>query len=294
MGVATEAVPITPPANDGLDRVDLELTLPSPITVEGTRDLHTCVVLAPKLDRDVYVAGRLVKPGNERVLHHTVSYILRPGTKEDGSSRSQAELVAEIEHTDGVKLGEHFDMRPAITVDPEPIFIHDDHIWTSAGVLAGVDLALALVEDDLGSHLALKVARYLLVFLKRPGGQAQFSTHLQPNAQPSRALQGLVAHMVQHPADDLSVEALAARVAMSPRNFARRFRCELQTTPAAYVNRVRVEAARRRLEFGDESIEQVAQACGFGTAETMRRAFLRTVQVAPAAYRARFATDTST
>jgi transcriptional regulator GlxA family with amidase domain len=179
---------------------------------------------------------------------------------------------------------------PAIDVDPEPIFVRDGSIWTSAGVTAGIDLALALVEEDLDRELALEIARHLVVFLRRPGNQSQFSATLrsqQPRAEPLREIQRLV---VEDVAGRHTVEALAERAHMSPRNFARAFRAQTGTTPARYVERVRLEAARRRLEETREPVAEVARACGFGTAETMRRSFLRALQVGPSEYRRRFQT----
>jgi transcriptional regulator GlxA family with amidase domain len=180
---------------------------------------------------------------------------------------------------------------PAVRVDPEPIFIRDgspDSIWTSAGVTAGMDLALALVEEDLDRETALTIARHLVLFLRRPGNQSQFSATLvsqQPEREPLREIQREV---LEDAAGDHSVEAMATRAHMSPRHFARAFRAETGITPARYVERVRLEAARRRLEDSAEPISTVAAACGFGTAETMRRAFLRALDVGPAEYRRRF------
>jgi transcriptional regulator GlxA family with amidase domain len=183
---------------------------------------------------------------------------------------------------------------PAVDVDPEPIFLRDGPIWTSAGVTAGMDLALALVEEDLDRGAALAIARHLVLFLRRPGNQAQFSATLstqEPLREPLREVQH---HVIEHPAADLSVEALADHAHMSPRHFARAFRAEAGVTPARYVERVRLEAARRRLEDTTEPIASVATACGFGTAETMRRVFLRALDVGPAEYRRRFHSRSST
>ncbi len=177
---------------------------------------------------------------------------------------------------------------PTLTVDPDPIFVRDGNVYTSAGVTAGMDLALALVEEDEGREVAMHVARDLVMFLRRPGGQSQFSAQLAVQAADREPLRELQAWIADHLATDLSVETLAARVAMSPRNFARVFAREVGVTPARFVERARVEAARRRLEESSDGVDRVADACGFGSAESMRRAFLRTLRVSPSAYRTRF------
>jgi transcriptional regulator GlxA family with amidase domain len=177
---------------------------------------------------------------------------------------------------------------PAVEVDAEPIFVRDGSIWTSAGVTAGMDLALALVEEDLDREAALTIARYLVLFLRRPGNQSQFSATLgaqQPEREPLREVQRSV---LEHVGGRHSVEAMAARAHMSPRHFARAFAAETGVTPARYVERVRLEAARRRLEDSVEPVASIARSCGFGTAETMRRAFIRSLEVSPAEYRRRF------
>jgi transcriptional regulator GlxA family with amidase domain len=179
-------------------------------------------------------------------------------------------------------------LHPRIEVDPDPIFIRDGRVWTSAGVTAGMDLSLALVEEDLDRAAALEIARHLVLFLRRPGGQSQFSATLaaqEPERAPLREAQRLV---LEQPAGEHSVEAMAARAHMSPRHFARAFTAEAGVTPGRYVERVRLEAARRRLEETDEPIGAIAAACGFGTPETMRRAFLRVLSVGPMEYRRRF------
>jgi transcriptional regulator GlxA family with amidase domain len=179
---------------------------------------------------------------------------------------------------------------PGITVDPDPIFVRDGRVYTSAGVTAGMDLALALVEEDHGRDVALAVARELVMFVKRPGGQSQFSVPLMAQATERRPIREVQAWVSEHLATDLSVTALARRAAMSPRNFARVFVREAGVTPARFVERARVEAARRRLEESSLGVDAVAAECGFGSAEIMRRSFLRTVRVNPAEYRHRFRT----
>ena len=177
---------------------------------------------------------------------------------------------------------------PRVSVQTNPIFVRDGNIYTSAGVTAGIDLALALVEADHGRAIALAVARELVMFLRRPGGQSQFSVQLAAQAaerEPLRELQGWIA---DNPGAELNIPALARRAAMSPRNFARVFVREIGTTPADFIAQTRVEAARRRLEESHDGIEAIARACGFGTRESLRRAFLRRLNIAPSEYRDRF------
>ncbi|MFE9738920.1 GlxA family transcriptional regulator [Streptomyces sp. NPDC006477] len=177
---------------------------------------------------------------------------------------------------------------PEVDVDPDPIFVRDGRLSTSAGVTAGIDLALALVEEDLGRDVALTVARHLVVFLRRPGNQAQFSAQLSAQTARREPLRDLQLWITEHPAEDLSVEALAARVRLSPRHFARAFHAETGTPPGRYVDRVRLEHARRLLEETSRGVEEVARASGYGTPEAMRRAFLKALGTAPAEYRRRF------
>jgi transcriptional regulator GlxA family with amidase domain len=177
---------------------------------------------------------------------------------------------------------------PDVEVDPDPIFIRDGEIWTSAGVTAGMDLALALVEEDHDRELALLIARHLVLFLRRPGNQSQFSAMLraqEPEREPLREVQREVLDDV---AARHTVEAMAERAHMSPRNFARAFRAQTGVTPARYVESVRLEAARRRLEETAEPIQAIARSCGFASGEAMRRSFLRVLRVGPTEYRRRF------
>ncbi|HEX6582273.1 MAG TPA: GlxA family transcriptional regulator [Thermoleophilaceae bacterium] len=177
---------------------------------------------------------------------------------------------------------------PAVTIEPDPIFVRDGNVATSAGVTAGMDLALALVEEDLGRDVALEAARWLVLFLQRPGGQAQFSAQLATQTADRAPLRELQAWIPDHLGEDLSVPALARRAQMSERNFARAFRRETGMTPGAYVEAARVESARIALETGDLPVDNVARQSGFGTVETMRRAFRRRVGVSPVDYRTRF------
>ena len=170
---------------------------------------------------------------------------------------------------------------PRIRVDADPIYIRDGNVYTSAGVTAGMDLALALVEEDLGNNVALEVARRLVLFARRPGGQAQFSALLAAQASDNKAVRELLVWISEHLRSNLSVESMAARVAMSSRNFARVFLRETRMTPAHFVERMRIEAACRNLEATDEGLEAIAARAGFGSAEVMRRAFRRHLGLSP-------------
>jgi transcriptional regulator GlxA family with amidase domain len=177
---------------------------------------------------------------------------------------------------------------PRIEVDPDPIFIRDGKVYTSAGVTAGMDLALALVEEDHGSRLALEVARDLVLYLRRPGGQSQFSVALSTQLSDRKPLRDLAAWMLDNLSSPLNVQVLAKHVAMSPRNFARIFTREMGTTPAKYVEHLRIEMARRRLEETQYGPKQIAGECGFGNTKAMRGAFQRALRVTPGEYRLRF------
>ncbi len=179
---------------------------------------------------------------------------------------------------------------PSVTVDPEPIFTRSSpKVWTAAGVTAGIDLGLALVEDDYGTEIAQTVARWLVLYLRRPGGQTQFAAPVwMPRARraPIRSVQEAIE---AEPGAPHSVSELAHRAAMSPRHFTRLFTGEVGEAPGAYVERVRTEAARRQLEETDDTVTVIAGRCGFGTAETMRRNFIRRLGVSPDQYRKSFA-----
>jgi transcriptional regulator GlxA family with amidase domain len=182
------------------------------------------------------------------------------------------------------------DTHPDITVDPDPIYIRDEKVWSSAGVTAGIDLSLALVQDDLGVDVAQTIARWLVMFLHRPGGQTQFASPVWvPRAERStvRVVQDLVEAA---PGGDHRVPTLAAAAAMSVRHFTRVFTADVGESPSRFVERTRVEAARRELETTGDTLDVVAVRCGLGSAETLRRVFQRHLAVAPDAYRRRFRT----
>jgi transcriptional regulator GlxA family with amidase domain len=175
-----------------------------------------------------------------------------------------------------------------VDVEPDPVFVRDGDVWTSAGITAGIDLALALVEEDLGPRTALAVARELVVFLKRPGGQSQFSSALAAQQASRPELRELQAWIAGNLEQDLTIPVLAERALMSERTFTRAFHREVGQTPAAYVEALRIERARDLLQDGAPSLDGVASASGFASAEVLRRAFHRRVGVSPAEYRERF------
>jgi transcriptional regulator GlxA family with amidase domain len=177
---------------------------------------------------------------------------------------------------------------PAIRVEPDPIFLRDGRFYTTAGMTAGMDLALALVQDDFGRDVALATARLLVLFLKRPGGQSQFSAHLAAQLDDDGPIAELQRWILDHVDADLSLEALSERVDMSTRSFSRNFQREVGTPPGAFVERARLDAARRALEDGEHRLETIAKNCGFASAEVLRRLFQRRMGVSPTAYRERF------
>jgi transcriptional regulator GlxA family with amidase domain len=177
---------------------------------------------------------------------------------------------------------------PDVTVRPDAIYVRDEQVVTSAGVTAGIDLALALVEEDCGADVARTVARQLVVFLRRPGGQSQFSVWGDVPPPRNPALRAVLDTVAAEPAADHTLTGMAARAMVSERHLTRLFRRELGITPGQYVTRVRVEAARTLLESCDVSVEAVARRCGLGSDETMRRVFLQVLGTTPTAYRQRF------
>lgn len=183
------------------------------------------------------------------------------------------------------ELAERF---PAAKVASDQIFVQDGSLWTSAGVTAGIDLALKLIEDDHGRDVALAVARRLVVFLKRPGGQSQFSAHLAAQVATEGRIQAVQHWILDHLPLDLTVKTLASRAAMSVRNFTRVFQEEAGMTPADFVEMARVDSARRLLEDTDKPLQRVASNCGFSNPDVMRRAFLRRIGTGPGEYRERF------
>jgi transcriptional regulator GlxA family with amidase domain len=219
-----------------------------------------------------------------------------PRARRFGSVCSGAFFLASAGLLEGRRVTTHWAVAerlaaryPTVTVDEDAIQVSDGKLRTAAGVTAGLDLALALVQEDLGSEIAMKVASQLVMFFKRPGGQMQFSRKGEAVPAGRAALQELQRWVAANPALDHSVSNLAERMDLSPRHFARLFRSEVGITPATWVEEARVSAARDLLERGQEAPKQVAMHCGFADADTLRRAFVRHVGVTPAEYRKRFA-----
>lgn len=253
--------------------------------------------LTGPIDTLLVAGGDGTRP--EHVDAEVVAWLRRHGrrARRVGSVCTGAFLLAEAGLLDGRRAVTHWAACDALArryrrvrVESAPIFVRDGNVITSAGVTAGMDLALALVEEDLGRDAALTIARWLVLYLRRPGNQAQFSAQLSAQLADRATLRDLQHWLADHLHADLSVTALADRVGMSPRHFARSFRQEVGVSPGRYVERLRLEAARHRLEDSDDTVERIATWCGFGTAETMRRSFLRALGVSPADYRARFRT----
>jgi transcriptional regulator GlxA family with amidase domain len=252
-------------------------------------------------DTLVVAGGRGSRAARDDPAH--VAWILAASAacRRTASVCSGAFLLAEAGLLDGRRATTHWQQierlaaeYPRVQVESDPIFVRDGNIVTSAGVTAGIDLALALVEEDLDAAAARAVARQLVVFVQRPGGQRQFSAQLaaqRPARGPLREVQSFITAAVGaggSPAE-LSVPALAARAGLSERHFTRLFRAETGASPAEYVETVRVESAQRMLETTGQALDAIARSCGFGTVATMHRAFRRTVQVTPGEYRDRFA-----
>lgn len=215
--------------------------------------------------------------------------------KRVGSICTGAFVLAKIGLLKGRRATTHWqwckklaELHPEVRVEPDQIYVNDGRIWTSAGVTAGMDLALALVEADLGRDLALDTARQLVMYVQRSGGQSQFSPQLAAQFSERPRLRELQQRIQAEPAADHSVPALARRAAMSPRHFARVFQRELGVTPAAYVESVRLDLSRRLLEETERSIDEIAGVAGFGCSESLRRAFSRRLGTTPRDYRARF------
>jgi transcriptional regulator GlxA family with amidase domain len=262
------------------------------LTLEGVRNLNTT---RAAVDTLIVVGGPIAEeaarePGLVSGVRRAASRARRVVGICTG-----AFILAEAGLLDGCRATTHWNYgetlaarHPAVEVDTEPIYVTDGRVWTSAGVTSGYDLVLALVEADAGVEVARQCAQLLVLYLRRPGTQSQFSTAMSAQLAQRHPLQEIQQFIHEQPASDLSLTALADRLHMSPRHFARVFTAEVGVSPGRYVERVRLETARRLLAEGDDSTEAVARAAGFGNYQALRRAFVSTLGVSPAEYRRRF------
>jgi len=256
---------------------------------------HCLADLDPGVGWDtVVVTGRGVS-AEERAAVADWIRLAEPLTRRVVSVCAGALVLAQTGLLDGRRATTHWarldSLRrdfPRVVVEEDPIYVQDGKFWTSAGASSGFDLSLALVEADLGFGVAKEVAQDLVMFLRRPGGQSQFSRFLAHQAQDPGPIRDVQSWALEHLDEDLAVEKLADKAAMSPRNFARVFAQQTGITPARFVEQIRLDAARQRLEQGRETLDQVAAACGLGTALTLRRTFERQLGVSPSDYRVRF------
>ena len=260
--------------------------LPSLSIFEEIKGLHTLLVAG--------APGIAQAPVNRSAIDWVRRHARR--ARRYGSICSGAFTLAATGLLEGRRIATHWNVAdelqqryPGLTVEPDALYVRDGPVCTAAGVTAGMDLALALVEEDLGRELALRVASQLVMFFKRPGGQLQFSRHGVAEVAGRSTLQELQRWIGAHPAEDHSIAALAQRAGLSPRHFARVFQQEMGMTPGEYVERSRVEAARRLLEAGHESPKRVAADCGYANVNGLRRAFLRRLGTTPASYRRSYA-----
>ncbi len=221
---------------------------------------------------------------------------MAPRVRRYGSVCSGACILAEAGLLDGRRVATHWNVAeqlarqfPNVTVDAEALYVFDGPVRTAAGVTAGMDLALRLVEEDLGRDLAMRVASQLVMFFKRPGGQLPFSHKGEAGPATRSVLQEVQRYVSAHPDKRHSVPDLAAHTGLSPRHFARLFREEIGSPPAEWVESIRIKSARALLEAGNITPKQVSAQCGFANPDTLRRAFVRHVGVSPADYRKRFA-----
>ncbi|WP_163268454.1 GlxA family transcriptional regulator [Chelativorans alearense] len=236
-------------------------------------------------------------PSFQAIDPRVISWLRRrvPTVRRYGSICTGVFLLAAAGLLEGKRVTTHWECAPRfnkeypqIELEPDAIYIRDGKLITAAGVTAGIDLALALVEEDLGREVALAVARYMVIFVKRPGGQSQFSAHLVGQMSETTFIQKAQAYMLENLDQELHVEAIAKKVGMSTRNFGRVFRTELGMTPLDFIIAARIDAARRLLEDTNRPLQSVAKASGFCDLGAMRRAFSKTIGVTPSEYRSRF------
>lgn len=279
-------------------QVEIAATRRGPVKTKGGLLIHATVAL----NRIQEPVDTLLVPGGEVTMQPGSVPELPPRLRQLASRARRVAsvctgsfLLARAGLLDGKRATTHWvaggelqRQHPLCEVSADQIFIRDGNVWTSAGVTSGIDMALALVEEDLGRSVARQVARMLVVYLQRPGGQSQFSVQMASQWASSSPIREVQEWLSEHLQEDLSVESLSKRAAMSPRNFARAFHAQVGTTPARYIERLRLEAARRLLETTQRTGKEIACDVGFGALETLHRVFKRSLGLTPAEYRRRF------
>lgn len=251
------------------------LALPHTAIVVGARDIEDAIAASPQIVE--WIKGASNRLERTAALCSGAFFLAAAGLLDHKRATTHWALASQLQAR-----------YPRVIVDADCIFVREDTVWTSAGVTAGIDLALALVEEDFGRELALEVARDLVVYLKRPGGQSQFSVHLSSQQTHHQGISGLQDWLLARLGERITVAEMAVHLSMSPRNLARVFQRETGMSPMAFVEQARVEAARRALEDGALPIKAIAMQVGFRSYEPMRKAFLKWLNVTPQAYRARF------
>jgi transcriptional regulator GlxA family with amidase domain len=277
--------------------VELAASVPGPVATAAGPALYASAAIA---DTELRPDLLLVPGGlSVRDLADDAGFIdglrdLAQRSEEVGSVCTGAMLLAQAGLLHGRRATTHWALadqlartHPEIALDPDRIFVHDG-VWSSAGVTAGIDLALEIVRRHHGSEMSAEAARNLVVYMHRSGGQRQYSTHLAVETTSDQTVNDLLAYIADHPDQDLSVAALAARVGMAQRSFQRLFTREVGSSPGNYVERVRIDSARRLLERTDDGLTRVSRRCGYATVETFHRSFQRVVGVTPGEYRSRF------
>lgn len=291
---------------DGVERyaTTLVATQTGPLTSTGQMRLMADRTFDSYTEADLRKIDTLLIAGGAGISNamregDVMTFIKRaaPHARRIGSICTGAFALARLGMLDGRRATTHWEevarmkeRYPEIDVEEDALYVRDEHIWTSAGVTAGIDMALAMIEEDYGHDVTLAVARRHVVYMIRPGGQSQFSARLIGQSKPPGRLGTLVEWLGDNPSADLSVPALAERAAMSERSFARHFSAEVGMTPARFVERTRLDYARQYLEQESKSLDEVFLAAGFASAEQMRRSFQRCLNITPQAYRSRFKT----
>jgi len=291
------------PTGEELYRYQIEVASPEAgrlVSVRGGIGLECTTTLDDiegRIDTLIVAGGRLAEPtpSNGKIaawLRQHASSIRRIA-----SVCSGAFLLAEAGLLDGRRATTHWRhvrelarRYPAVTVEPDPIYVRDGNVYTSAGMTSGMDLALALVEEDYGGEVARQVARSLVIYMRRPGGQSQFSVALRRQTAEESPIKRVQDWISEHLGEPLSVERLSEVAGMSPRNFSRVFARDAGTSPGRFVEELRLEEARRMLESGSETVERVAALSGFGSTDSLQRHFAETYGTTPTEYRSRFQT----